>query len=80
MNTAAACRRRSAPQIRRDTARRRRTRFSIVEEGIAIAPKAALTLDIQNLLNDRYYVTLLNAQGNHYAPPRALGVGIRVRP
>lgn len=51
-----------------------------VEEGIAIAPKAALTLDIQNLLNDRYFVTLLNAQGNHYAPPRTFSFGVRVTP
>jgi len=35
---------------------------------------------IQNILNDRYYVALLNAQGNHYAPPRMFTVGIRVRP
>jgi hypothetical protein len=51
-----------------------------VEEGIAIAPKAALTLGIQNVLNDRYFVTLLNAQGNHYAPPRTFNLGVRVRP
>ena len=53
-------------------------------EGIAIAPKAALTLGIQNVLNDRYFVTLLNAQGNHYAPPRmftlALGFDRKLRP
>ena len=36
----------------------------------------AVFLDVQNLLNDRYYVTLLNAQGNHYAPPRLIDVGI----
>lgn len=35
---------------------------------------------IQNIPNDRYYVTFLNAQGNHYAPPRMFTVGIRVRP
>lgn len=51
-----------------------------VEEGIAVAPKTAITLGVQNLLNDRYYVTLLNAQGNHYAPPRSINVGIRVSP
>ena len=51
-----------------------------VEEGIAIAPKTALTLGIQNVLNDRYFVTLLNAQGNHFAPPRTFNVGVRVRP
>jgi hypothetical protein len=51
-----------------------------VEEGIAIGPKTALTFGIQNLLNDRYFVTFLNAQGNHYAPPRTLALGVRVAP
>ncbi len=51
-----------------------------VEDGIAISPKAAITLDIQNLLNDRYYVTLLNAQGNHFGPGRELNMGVRFRP
>ncbi len=50
-----------------------------VEDGIALSPKAALTLDIANLLNDRYYVTLLNAQGNHFGPGRALNIGVRFR-
>ena len=50
-----------------------------VEEGIAFSPKGAVTLDIQNLLNDRYYVTLINAQGNHYAPPRTFSIGVRFR-
>ncbi|HEY1867047.1 MAG TPA: TonB-dependent receptor [Candidatus Cybelea sp.] len=48
-----------------------------VGEGIAIAPKTALTLGISNLLNDRFYVTLLNAQGNHYAPPRSFTIGVQ---
>jgi hypothetical protein len=51
-----------------------------VEEGIALSPKAALTLDIQNLLNDRYYVTLINAQGNHFGPGREFSVGVRFKP
>jgi hypothetical protein len=55
-----------------------RTTFD-VEDGIALSPKAALTLDIANLLNDRYYVTLLNAQGNHFGPGRALSIGVRFR-
>ena len=49
-----------------------------VEDGIALSPKTALTLDIQNLLNDRYYVTLLNAQGNHFGPGRELNIGRHV--
>jgi len=48
-----------------------------VGESIPIAPGTALTIGIQNLLNDRYYVTLLNAQGNHYAPPRTFALGIQ---
>jgi outer membrane receptor protein involved in Fe transport len=51
-----------------------------VEDGIALSPKTALTLDIQNLLNDRYYVTLLNAQGNHFGAGRELDMGVRFRP
>jgi outer membrane receptor protein involved in Fe transport len=47
-------------------------------EGIAIAPQTALTFGIQNLLNDRYYVTLLNAQGNHFAPARTFTMGVQV--
>jgi hypothetical protein len=50
------------------------------EEGIAISPKAALTIGIENILNDRYFVTYINAQGNHYAPPRMFTVGVRVKP
>ncbi|MGA9272080.1 MAG: hypothetical protein WBV67_01225, partial [Candidatus Cybelea sp.] len=49
-----------------------------VGEGIPIAPGTALTLGIQNLLNDRYYVTLLNAQGNHFAAPRTFTFGVQV--
>jgi len=37
-----------------------------------------LTLRVQNLLNDQYLVTFLNAQGNHYAPPRTFEVGLRL--
>jgi hypothetical protein len=51
-----------------------------VEKGVALTPGTALTFGIQNVLNDRYFVTLLNAQGNHYAPPRTFNVGLRVRP
>jgi len=52
------------------------TIFSL-EKGIALRSSFALTLEIDNLLNDRYYVTVLNAQGNHYAPPRTLALGVR---
>lgn len=50
------------------------------ERGIAISPKTAVVLDVQNLFNDRYFVTLLNAQGNHYAAPRTFDLGIRFQP
>jgi TonB dependent receptor len=49
-------------------------------EGIPMSPKTALTLDIQNILNDRYYVTLLNAQGNHFGPGREFNLGVRFKP
>jgi hypothetical protein len=48
-----------------------------VEKGVAIGPKTALYFAIQNLLNDRYYVTLLNAQGNHFGAPRTFTIGLR---
>lgn len=48
-----------------------------VEKGFAIAKHVALTVRVSNLLNDQYYVTLLNAQGTHVAPPRDVDVGIR---
>jgi spore coat protein U-like protein len=48
-----------------------------VEKGIAVGKNVALTARIQNLFNDRYFVTLLNAQGNHFAPPREFDVGLR---
>ncbi len=47
-----------------------------VEKGIAIAPNTALTISAFNLLNDRYLVTFANAQGNHYASPRVIQLGI----
>ncbi len=50
-----------------------------VEEGLAIAPKIALTLGVQNLLNDRYFVTYINAQGNHYSPPRTFQLGVNLK-
>lgn len=47
------------------------------EKGIALHNGMALTLRVQNIFNDRYYVTFANAQGNHYAPPRTFDVGLR---
>jgi hypothetical protein len=47
------------------------------EKGFSLGKNVALTARIENLLNDRYYVTLLNAQGNHFAPPRTFEAGLR---
>jgi hypothetical protein len=49
-----------------------------LEKGIALSPGVVLTLRVQNLLNHQYLVTYLNAQGNHYAPPRTFEVGLRL--
>ncbi len=46
-------------------------------KGIALEGSTVLTLGIQNLLNDRYYVTLINAQGNHFAAPRTFTIGVQ---
>ena len=48
------------------------------QKGMGVANGGALTLTIHNLFNDRYRVTYLNAQGNHYARPRSVEVGFRV--
>jgi hypothetical protein len=48
-----------------------------IEKGIPLASRVVFTARIDNLLNDRYYVTLLNAQGTHYAPPREFEAGLR---
>ena len=48
------------------------------EKGVPLAPGIVLTFRIANLLNDQYLVTYLNAQGNHYAPPRTFQVGLRI--
>ena len=51
-----------------------------VEKGFPISPNAQLTVRIQNIFNDEYLVTYLNAQGNHYAPPRTFQIGLRLNP
>jgi hypothetical protein len=48
------------------------------EKGFALHNGMALTLRVRNLLNDRYYVTFANAQGDHYAPPRTFDMGLRL--
>lgn len=48
------------------------------EKGFALGRGMALTLRVRNLLNDRYLVTYQNAQGDHYAPPRTVDLGLRL--
>jgi hypothetical protein len=48
-----------------------------IEKGVALSRSVALTLRVGNLLNDRYFVTFENAQGNHYAQGRTVALGIR---
>ena len=50
-----------------------------VEKGIAVGQNAAFTARITNLLNDRYYVTVLNAQGNPLRPAARVLRGLPVR-
>lgn len=47
------------------------------EKGFAVGRGTALTLRVQNILNDQYLVTFRNAQGNHYAAPRTVELGLR---
>jgi hypothetical protein len=49
-----------------------------VEKGISMGPGAVVTLRMINIFNDQYRITYLNAQGNHYAPPREFEVGLRL--
>jgi hypothetical protein len=49
-----------------------------LEKGIVVGRGLALAMRIRNLLNDRYFVTYFNAQGNHYAPPREFDISLRL--
>ncbi|MBV9277585.1 MAG: TonB-dependent receptor [Candidatus Eremiobacteraeota bacterium] len=46
------------------------------ERAWRFSPSATALLRVRNLLNDRYFVTLQNAQGNHYAAPRTIEFGL----
>ena len=50
--------------------------FDLVK-GIALTGRSVVTVGIDNLFNDRYRITYLNAQGNHYAAGRTLEIGWR---
>lgn len=48
-----------------------------LEKGIAVGNDTQFTLGIHNILNDRYRITYLNAQGNHYDAGRTFTFGLR---
>ncbi len=48
-----------------------------VEKGIALG-RGALALRVHNLLDDRYFITFANAQGDHVARPRSIELNYRL--
>jgi hypothetical protein len=48
-----------------------------LEKGVAVSNGMVLTLGIRNIFNDRYLITYLNAQGNHYDAGRTFTFGLR---
>ncbi|HME80639.1 MAG TPA: TonB-dependent receptor [Candidatus Eremiobacteraceae bacterium] len=53
------------------------TVFSL-QKGFGLGHNAALWAGIDNLLNNQYWITLDNAQGNHYAAGRTFVMGVRI--
>ncbi len=51
-----------------------------VEEGVALNGTTRLVGRINNLLNDNFFITYINAQGNHYYTPRTFTVGVQFGP
>ncbi|HEV2879498.1 MAG TPA: TonB-dependent receptor, partial [Candidatus Eremiobacteraceae bacterium] len=51
-----------------------------VEEGIALGQQTKLVARVENLLNDHFYITYLNAQGNHWYTQRAYSIGLQFGP
>ena len=47
-------------------------------KGVALGSGLTMTLTVHNLLNDRYRITYLNAQGTHYAAGRTFELGLRL--
>ncbi len=47
------------------------------EKAFPLPRGMALTARIGNIFNDRYYVTIGNAQGTHFARPRTFDLGLR---
>jgi hypothetical protein len=52
------------------------TTFNL-EKGLALSRSSVLTAQINNIFNDRYLVTYLNAQGTHYVAGRTFQLGVR---
>ncbi len=49
-----------------------------IEKGIGLGPgRGAIYVRVLNALNDHYYITYLNAQGNHVGMPRDVEFGYR---
>jgi outer membrane receptor protein involved in Fe transport len=48
-----------------------------LEKGIATGNGMAITIGVRNIFNDRYRITYLNAQGNHYDAGRTFSLGLR---
>jgi len=53
------------------------TTFSL-EKGMPIGANSSAWARIDNLLGHQYWITLANAQGNHYAPGRTFYVGVKL--
>jgi hypothetical protein len=51
-----------------------------IEKGVYIGSGVSVTAKIGNLFDDRYRITYLNAQGNHYAEPRSVEIGLSLTP
>lgn len=54
------------------------TTFDLVK-GIGLSGGSALTVAVYNFFNDRYRITYLNAQGNHYSAGRTFEIGWRFK-
>ncbi len=51
-----------------------------VEDGVALNNNTRVVGRINNLLNDNFFITYINAQGNHYYTPRTFTVGVEFGP
>ena len=51
-----------------------------VEEGVPLGAQTRAVARIVNLLNDHFYITYLNAQGNHWYTERAFSLAVQFGP